>query len=396
MSDIVKLYLIAGQSNANRDAMAAAVVAACGSSNFEIVRTAKSSTSLAAVPDAQDWAPTSNELFAKLTEAAADRIAYIEAQGFTAEVHVLWVQGERDAADAAHASDYGSNEVAFFAALNEAIGRPINPVIVGLAAPVPAYAGLVHAGQADAAHHIGAGFIETAGSHYVDGLHYALDAQAAIASAFIAQAGLSFVPGYVSASHGENWMGSAAADAFVGGFFGDTLAAGAGNDSVAGGYGANLIVGGLGDDTLSAAFGNDTIVGGAGHDVLLGGVAITHQPALKNAAPEFLAGIDRDRLSGNGGNDVIDGGIGNDVIRGGLGNDTMTGGAGCDQFIFAAEDAAAGQIDVITDFAKGDHIVARGLAVWLTDDGFDIDVNADGIADLSVLTPGATSLDFIL
>lgn len=56
----------------------------------------------------------------------------------------------------------------------------------------------------------------------------------------------------------------------------------------------------------------------------------------------------------------IDGGNGNDILRGLGGSDTMTGGAGNDSFVIFKKDAVAqikaGDVDVITDFGKGDQV----------------------------------------
>lgn len=95
--------------------------------------------------------------------------------------------------------------------------------------------------------------------------------------------------------------------------------------------GNDTLIGNGGNDTLSSNTGNDLIDGGAGNDLLFGG---------------------KD-------NDTLIGGDGDDTLVGGLGTDILTGGNGRDIFVLAT-----GGADTITDFQKGQDVIAlpRGLS----------------------------------
>lgn len=102
---------------------------------------------------------------------------------------------------------------------------------------------------------------------------------------------------------------------------------------------------GAGDDFLqSSGSAAITADGGAGNDSIVGG----------SSSDNIKGGSGNDYLQGRGGNDIISGGGGKDVIVGGTGNDTMTGGAGNDIFVITNEAHEGKEIDVITDFKKGD------------------------------------------
>jgi Ca2+-binding RTX toxin-like protein len=177
----------------------------------------------------------------------------------------------------------------------------------------------------------------------------------------------------------------------------------AGRDRISGGAGDDSIQGLAGDDTLYGDDGNDNLNGGAGDDLLFGGNG-------------------RDILIGGAGHDEIWGGAGNDTIEGAAGNDRVTGGAGDDLFLFRGE--SIGDRDVITDFsmAERDKI---GLSLIDADantprndafrfigtaafsgragelravhgaDGMVVtaDVNADGVADLTITLTGVDYLN---
>lgn len=180
----------------------------------------------------------------------------------------------------------------------------------------------------------------------------------------------------------------------------DTMSGGIGNDSLQGLGGNDYLDGGLGDDSLTGGLGNDQIQGGDGSD----------------------------KLYGNEGDDYLWGGAGDDLLEGGAGNDVMSGGTGKDLFQFRPGDL--GGYDVISDLnqTEGDRIslslidaksgtttndaftfvgtsnfsnVAGQLRYSVVDGGVLVqgDVNGDGIADLSVLVSGWTSVsaqNFIL
>ena len=103
----------------------------------------------------------------------------------------------------------------------------------------------------------------------------------------------------------------------------------------------NQVLGFGGDDVIRGGNGNDRMSGGHGHDRVSGGAGA-------------------DRLSGN---------AGNDILTGGTGQDRMAGGAGHDVFDFnriRESGAAAGQRDLIIDFAHGQDTIDLG----------DIDANS--------------------
>lgn len=128
-----------------------------------------------------------------------------------------------------------------------------------------------------------------------------------------------------------------------------------------------IISGGNGQDTLTGTAGDDTLSGGNGTDILSG-----------------LAG--NDILDGGNGRDTLFGGDGRDKLYGGLGSDVLSGGGGADSFYFEA----AGAHDVITDFdVANDRIVLQDIELERYSVGDD---NGDGIADLTLVFSGGTSV----
>ncbi|MCP4485862.1 MAG: calcium-binding protein, partial [Gammaproteobacteria bacterium] len=143
----------------------------------------------------------------------------------------------------------------------------------------------------------------------------------------------------VSATDGENIVGSDGDDSIETSGLGvdidagagdDLVTAGSGNDTIAGGDGddiitdsggTNIIDGGAGDDGIIAGSGNDTLYGGDGNDTLNGG-----------SGNDLLYGGDgNDTLSVSNGTNVLDGGAGDDTLSGYYaGNNTLIGGSGDD------------------------------------------------------------------
>lgn len=194
-----------------------------------------------------------------------------------------------------------------------------------------------------------------------------------------------------------------------------------GNDidnRMVGSAGIDTMFGGLGNDSLQGLDGDDYLDGGAGDDSLAGGLG----------SDRLSGGDGNDKLYGNEGNDFLWGGAGDDLLEGGAGDDVMSGGTGKDLFQFRPGDL--GGYDVITDLnqAEGDRIslslidansgtttndafafigtanfssVAGELRYAVVDGGVLVqgDVDGDGIADLSILVSGWTSVsaqNFIL
>ncbi|CAN7486531.1 T1SS-143 repeat domain-containing protein [Neorhizobium sp. LjRoot104] len=136
-----------------------------------------------------------------------------------------------------------------------------------------------------------------------------------------------------------------------------TLEGGNGDDTLGGSNSADIINGGDGNDLISGLGGNDILEGGAGSDEIWGGA----------------------------GDDQIDGGSGSDNITGGLGNDTINGGTGGDTFNYTIGDG----IDTIDGGSSSDVLLTNGRAtaesaiVSLTATGFTVDVDGDGIIDVT-------------
>lgn len=220
--------------------------------------------------------------------------------------------------------------------------------------------------------------------------------------------------------------GNAGNDLLIGGRGNDTLHGGVGNDTLFGNDGDDRLYGEAGNDYLDGGEGNDTLHGGAGNDELWGrsGNDVLHGGAGHDS---LHGGLGNDTLNGNAGNDLLDGGQGNDVLNGGPGrdtliggpgSDTMTGGPGADSFLFISRADYDGSTDVITDFQRGEDILdMRGMNIrFIGTAGFSaarqaryevigqdsllhIDLDGDGISDLSILLEGLLVLrgsDFLL
>ena len=93
---------------------------------------------------------------------------------------------------------------------------------------------------------------------------------------------------------------------------------------------ADALIGGDGVNQLTGGDGNDTLAAGAGEDVLLGQVG-------------------DDQIYGEPANDVLSGGDGDDMLDGGTGTDSCDGGAGTNQFAGGC-DTSAPQLEELTIF----------------------------------------------
>ncbi len=140
----------------------------------------------------------------------------------------------------------------------------------------------------------------------------------------------------------------------------DTFVGGADSDYVNGGFGDDRLVGRGGEDILVGLFGDDTIVGQGGDDRLFG---FGGRDVIRGGGGDDVAdaGAGADRVLGKNGDDVLVGGGGSDTVVGGAGSDVMTGGRGADLFLVRGREAAAGDVDIVADFAIGiDRVVVRG------------------------------------
>ena len=111
-------------------------------------------------------------------------------------------------------------------------------------------------------------------------------------------------------------------------YAGGGVRGGAGNDTIVMQftYYGGVTYGDEGDDRVTASSSGNRVVGGAGGDTLLGGDAadaLFAADAVNNGqAPADDNGLERDLLSGGGGNDTLAAGYG-DAVDGGGGTDTL-------------------------------------------------------------------------
>ncbi|MPZ32023.1 MAG: family 16 glycosylhydrolase [Rhodospirillales bacterium] len=203
-------------------------------------------------------------------------------------------------------------------------------------------------------------------------------------------------------------LGSANADALVGGVGNDGIDGGAGDDTLAGGGGDDTIMGGAGNDTIDGGSGSDTAlyvgprnrytvtstgsiltvtdrVTGDGFDSLTNVEFLGFSDTVfklgdsANNVMEGTADDDAfdgvggdDTLSGGAGDDTLIGGDGNDTIDGGTGSNTVSGGAGNDVFDFrsganALRDTLADlNGDAIADFGSDDALDIQGVLIGRT------------------------------
>jgi serralysin len=125
-----------------------------------------------------------------------------------------------------------------------------------------------------------------------------------------------------------------------------------------------------------------------------------------------------DFLYGYGGNDTLEGGAGADFMSGGTGNDLLIGGAGADRLsggsgrdIFVFSDLSS---DTISDFVSGTDKVDLGALIGsqfhfiggagfhhqagegrYADGHFQLDLNGDGVADLTIAMGAVHASDFV-
>ena len=233
---------------------------------------------------------------------------------------------------------------------------------------------------------------------------------------------------YVQGEAGNDIVnGNEGDDDLDGGDGNDTLHGDAGNDTVEGGIGTDILYGDVGEDTLYGGAGNDTINGGADNDTAYGddGTDILNGNDGDDSLYGGLGndtldgGANDDDLSGGDGIDILRGGDGDDTLFGGIGRDTLTGGAGVDHFVYTSiGESTSVARDTITDFGVDDVLdlsaidantlvdgdqafflvtkftgVAGQLMVKATAASTQIvmDVDGDGIADMTILMTGSHS-----
>ncbi|CAO3409230.1 calcium-binding protein [Azospirillum largimobile] len=143
----------------------------------------------------------------------------------------------------------------------------------------------------------------------------------------------------------------------------ENLTGSAFGDRLTGDAAANLLDGGAGDDVLAGLDGADTLVGGDGTDLAdysasAAGVTVDLAAGTGlggDAEGDLLSGIENvtgsahdDRLTGEGGGNLLDGGAGDDTLAGLGGADTLVGGDGTDTADYATSGAG-----VTVDLAAG-------------------------------------------
>ncbi len=125
----------------------------------------------------------------------------------------------------------------------------------------------------------------------------------------------------------------------TGSTFNDTISGDVQGNLLFGHDGDDLIAGGRGDDTINGGEGNDTLDGGQGNDwfsyrgndrgvvVKMGAGIATDRGGQRDVFTGFenVGGSEyKDKLIGDGGDNIFSGNSGRDIIKGGKGNDTVT------------------------------------------------------------------------
>jgi Ca2+-binding RTX toxin-like protein len=181
-------------------------------------------------------------------------------------------------------------------------------------------------------------------------------------------AGYYYIPGFVNAGDGNNYIKSSSASATLA----ESVITGSGNDyiDVTGGrldeYASDTVFSGAGNDTVyvGGGYGYSPTTGlaselqvvdaGDGDDQVF---AYYSSSAGSYNSNSIMGGAGNDTLSSTGGStNVIDGGLGNDSMVGGTGSDTMIGGAGNDTIaVFSGTDTvdAGDGNDVVTSSGYG-------------------------------------------
>ncbi|AFK52466.1 beta strand repeat-containing protein [Tistrella mobilis] len=221
----------------------------------------------------------------------------------------------------------------------------------------------------------------------------------------------------ISLTTGMGRGGDAEGDVLVaievvsGSSFNDRLTGDADNNTLSGNDGDDILAGAAGDDTLSGGAGADRLDGGAGTDFALydtSAAAVTIDLAAGtasggSASGDLLISIENlmgssfdDRLTGNGGVNVLIGGEGDDVLDGGGGNDSLIGGAGADRLIGGAGMDRAGYgtsahavtVDLSSGSASGGDAEGDVLSSIESVDGSRFDDRLTGDAAANTLSGG--------
>ena len=120
----------------------------------------------------------------------------------------------------------------------------------------------------------------------------------------------------------------------------DVLRGGDGNDRIIAGFGKNQ----FGRDRLYGEGGNDVMKAGAGKDYLDGGAG----------RDRLFGGKNDDELIGGDGKDLLNGGKGDDVLNGGAGRDRIKPGKGRDTIVYSALNEG---IDTVIGFNANQDLI---------------------------------------
>lgn len=338
----VPIYVLAGQSNANLGGIDRAIemfVAGTGMA-AEFVKFAVNGSPLSADPTRPDWDPQNTELFVDFIVVLQNAMAHVSAQGYTPELHILWIHGE--GYNGTRPDPYRDKLVEFVTAVRTNMGIPdldFTMTVIGEDSTV-------RTAQLQAAAILSdVRLIEPVNPGYWDGtVHYDRATRDAIAAEFVGgiapptvqdpayirlipafgivhEAGRDVVTGpaytdyiYIAPNRAQLINSFSGDDHITGSNFADTIDSGSGDDSVHGLNGDDYIVGGVHEDVLYGDGGNDVLLGGHGIDRLYGG----------SGTDVLAGGRQNDSLYGQGGDDTLKGGDGDDYIDGGIDIDTAS------------------------------------------------------------------------
>ncbi|HEY9345548.1 MAG TPA: calcium-binding protein, partial [Inquilinus sp.] len=182
---------------------------------------------------------------------------------------------------------------------------------------------------------------------------------------------INLAAGFASGGHatGDRWTNI---EDVGGSAFNDTLVGNAGSNVLWGNGGDDILEGGAGADRMEGAGGTDTVRYSGSASAIVVDLSAGRGSA-GDAAGDRLGSIENvagsshhDRVSGNGGANVLDGGNGNDILeglggadslQGGGGDDVLRGGAAADQLDGGAGNDIAsyygGTVGVTVDLAAG-------------------------------------------
>lgn len=394
---VIPIYILAGQSNAQRMGIDAALVAALSeiSPAFELIKYAVGATPLAR-SGGIDWNVNStNELYDGLLAMVRDRIAYVVERGYIPQIAgVVWIQGEDDAAYDFRANQYFQNLSDLIAHLRLDLGTDMPFIIseLSVTSDEPFNAAVREAQVRAAASIAGVTLVNTDDLTLQAGnVHYT-----AIARLVLGQRLAHALPppathpsDYVSLTGPQTFWGSEGSDTMdydgddsrysINDYRSMVLYGLGGNDTIVTGSGSTTAYGGTGDDRLQASFSDDRLFGGDGNDVIMG--AYNYANLLGSQSAQTRWEFDRDYIDGGPGDDTLSDMIGDNVVLGGDGRDAIATGGG-DDTLYGGDGA-----DLIEAGAGRDKLVggagADVMAGGAGSDYYVIDNADDSILELS-------------